>query len=227
MYASVVLRGQKRRSDPQQLKVQLVTMGAKLALGPLEEQGALLTPEPSLQPKVTFYKVVPGSKFEDSLKTCLQCICGTLIKSLVFLGVHNYHLRIELVIQMWELMTWISACRRISAFQASLGYRISSRTARGYTEKPCLKTTKRKEKGNRIKLSMASRGASPERSYEETTIDQRLECIFFKAAKTFPFHWTLASTACVCIFPRASLPLFQDLTVYQDIVCASQTYSYH
>ena len=69
MYASVVLRGQKRRSDPQQLKVQLVTMGAKLALGPLEEQGALLTPEPSLQPKVTFYKVVPGSKFEDSLKS--------------------------------------------------------------------------------------------------------------------------------------------------------------
>lgn len=81
----------------------MVTMGAEPALGPLEEQGVLLMPEPSLQPKVSFSKVVSGSNFEDSLKTCPQCICGTLVKSLIFLGVHKHHLRMELIIQMWWL----------------------------------------------------------------------------------------------------------------------------
>jgi hypothetical protein len=36
--------------------------------------------------------------------------------------------------------------RRISEFKASLVYRETSRTAEGYTEKPCLKKTKKKKK---------------------------------------------------------------------------------
>jgi hypothetical protein len=32
--------------------------------------------------------------------------------------------------------------RRISEFEASLVYKVSSKTARGYTEKPCLEKTK-------------------------------------------------------------------------------------
>jgi hypothetical protein len=39
--------------------------------------------------------------------------------------------------------------RQISEFKASLVYRVSSRTAKGYTEKPCLrKKKKKKEKEN-------------------------------------------------------------------------------
>jgi hypothetical protein len=36
--------------------------------------------------------------------------------------------------------------RWISEFEASLVYRVSSRTARAYTEKPCLGKTKKKKK---------------------------------------------------------------------------------
>jgi hypothetical protein len=36
--------------------------------------------------------------------------------------------------------------RQISEFEASLVYRVSSRTSQGYTEKPCLEKTKTKTK---------------------------------------------------------------------------------
>jgi hypothetical protein len=44
--------------------------------------------------------------------------------------------------------------RRISEFEASLIYRVSSRTARakGYTEKPCLEKAKKKKKKKRKKI---------------------------------------------------------------------------
>jgi hypothetical protein len=42
--------------------------------------------------------------------------------------------------------------RRISEFEASLVYRVSSRTARGYTEKPCLeKQTNQQQQGRERK----------------------------------------------------------------------------
>jgi hypothetical protein len=45
--------------------------------------------------------------------------------------------------------------RRISEFETSLDYRVSSRTARAYTEKPCLekqnKTKQNKTKQNKTK----------------------------------------------------------------------------
>ena len=40
---------------------------------------------------------------------------------------------------------WGGRGRQISEFEASLVYRVSSRTAGGYTEKPCLKKTKSKK----------------------------------------------------------------------------------
>jgi hypothetical protein len=41
--------------------------------------------------------------------------------------------------------------RRISEFEASLGYRVSSRTARVTQRKPCLQKPKRKEKKRKEK----------------------------------------------------------------------------
>jgi hypothetical protein len=36
--------------------------------------------------------------------------------------------------------------RQISEFEANLVYKVSSRTARGYTEKPCLEKPKKRKK---------------------------------------------------------------------------------
>jgi hypothetical protein len=36
--------------------------------------------------------------------------------------------------------------RQISEFEASLVYKVSSRTAQGYTEKPCLRKKKKKKR---------------------------------------------------------------------------------
>jgi hypothetical protein len=41
--------------------------------------------------------------------------------------------------------------RQISEFEASLVYRVSSRTSQGYTEKPCLEKDKNKIKQNKTK----------------------------------------------------------------------------
>jgi hypothetical protein len=49
----------------------------------------------------------------------------------------------------------LSRGRQISEFETSLVYRVSSRTAKGYTEKPCLEKTKKqtnKKKKNSVSV---------------------------------------------------------------------------
>jgi hypothetical protein len=50
--------------------------------------------------------------------------------------------------------------RQISEFETSLVYRVSSRTAKGYTEKPCLKKPKKKKEKEKRKKKKEKRKAS-------------------------------------------------------------------
>jgi hypothetical protein len=47
--------------------------------------------------------------------------------------------------------------RQISEFEASLVYKVSSRTAQGYTEKPCLRKKKKKKKKRKEKKESKKR----------------------------------------------------------------------